>query len=109
MPFRALVVDDDDAVRYTVRGFLERARLEVDEAVDGVDALEKIESKGFDLVVTDIQMPRLDGLELLAKSDSAPRRPRSSSSPRTGRSGTRSRPSRRARSTTSRSRSRPTR
>jgi DNA-binding NtrC family response regulator len=67
MPVRTLVVDDDDAVRYTVRGFLEHARLEVDEAVDGVDALEKIESKGYDLVVTDIQMPRMDGLELLEK------------------------------------------
>jgi two-component system response regulator HydG len=61
------VVDDDDTVRYTVRGFLEHAKLEVDEAVDGVDALEKIESKGYDLVVTDIQMPRMDGLELLKK------------------------------------------
>ena len=67
MPFRTLVVDDDDTVRYTVRGFLEHAKLEVDEAVDGVDALEKIESKGYDLVVTDIQMPRMDGLELLKK------------------------------------------
>jgi two-component system response regulator HydG len=67
MSFRTLVVDDDDTVRYTVRGFLEHARLQVDEAVDGVDALEKIESKGYDLVVTDIQMPRMDGLELLAK------------------------------------------
>jgi DNA-binding NtrC family response regulator len=67
MPFRALVVDDDDSVRYTVRGFLEHARLVVDEAVDGVDALEQIESRGYDLVVTDIQMPRMNGLELLAK------------------------------------------
>jgi two-component system response regulator HydG len=67
MPVRTLVVDDDDTVRYTVRGFLEHAKLEVDEAVDGVDALEKIESKGYDLVVTDIQMPRMDGLELLKK------------------------------------------
>ena len=65
MPFRALVVDDDSSVRYTVRGILEHAKLQVDEAVDGVEGLEKVEGGGFDLVITDIQMPRMNGLELL--------------------------------------------
>jgi two-component system, NtrC family, response regulator HydG len=67
MAFRALVVDDDSSVRYTVRGILEHAKLEVDEAADGVEALAKVEAKGYELVVTDIQMPRTDGLELLKK------------------------------------------
>ena len=37
MTFKALVVDDDAAVRYTVRGILEHAKLQVDEASDGVE------------------------------------------------------------------------
>jgi two-component system response regulator HydG len=76
MAFRALVVDDDSSVRYTVRGFLEHAKLQVDEAVDGVEALERIESGGYDLVVTDIQMPRMDGLELLKKVRQRPSPPK---------------------------------
>ncbi len=67
MPLRALVVDDDSSVRYTVRGILEHAKLQVDEAVDGVDGLEKVDLGDYQLVVTDIQMPRMTGLELLKK------------------------------------------
>jgi two-component system response regulator HydG len=67
MAFRALVVDDDSAVRYTVRGILEHAKLQVDDAVDGVEGLERVESNNYELVVTDIQMPRMDGLELLKR------------------------------------------
>jgi two-component system response regulator HydG len=67
MSFRALVVDDDSAVRYTVRGILEHAQLEVDEAADGVEGLERVESGDYQLVITDIQMPRMNGLELLTK------------------------------------------
>ncbi len=64
---RALVVDDDSGVRYTLRGFLEDAELDVDEAEDGVDALEKLASGEHHLVVTDLRMPRMDGMTLLAK------------------------------------------
>ena len=67
MAFRALVVDDDSSVRYTVRGILELAKLQVDEAVDGQEGLEKVESGAYELVITDIQMPRMSGLELLRK------------------------------------------
>jgi DNA-binding NtrC family response regulator len=67
MPIRALVVDDDSAVRYTVRGILEHNKLQVDDAVDGVEGLEKVEAGDYQLVVTDIQMPRMNGLELLRK------------------------------------------
>jgi DNA-binding NtrC family response regulator len=65
MAFRALVVDDDSSLRYTVGGVLEHEKLEVDEAADGVEALARIEASNYDLVITDIQMPRMDGLELL--------------------------------------------
>jgi two-component system response regulator HydG len=76
MPFRALVVDDDSMVRYTVRGILEHAKLEVVEAEDGVEGLEKLEAGGIDLVVSDIQMPRMDGLELLRKIQLRPSPPK---------------------------------
>lgn len=53
MTFKALV-DDDSAVRYTVRGILEHAKLQVDEAADGVEGLERVESGEYQLVITDI-------------------------------------------------------
>jgi DNA-binding NtrC family response regulator len=65
MAFRALVVDDDSSVRYTVRGILEHAKLQVDEAADGEEGLQRVENNNYELVVTDIQMPRMDGIELL--------------------------------------------
>ncbi|MBZ0115422.1 MAG: sigma-54 dependent transcriptional regulator, partial [Sandaracinaceae bacterium] len=63
---RVLVVDDDKAVRYTLRGVLEDAGLEVEEAEDGADALRKID-RGFHLVLSDLRMPKMDGLELLER------------------------------------------
>ncbi|MCB9597015.1 MAG: sigma-54-dependent Fis family transcriptional regulator [Sandaracinaceae bacterium] len=62
---RILVVDDDEGVRYTLRGVLEDAGMEVEEAVDGEDAWAKLDGEPFHLVLTDLRMPRLDGLGLL--------------------------------------------
>jgi two-component system response regulator HydG len=70
--FRALVVDDDSSIRYTVRGILEHSGLQVDEAVDGVEGLEKVEAGDYQVVVTDIQMPHMNGLELLKKIRALP-------------------------------------
>ena len=64
---RALVVDDESTMRYTVRGILEHLGFEVIESPDGADALAKLDEGDFQLVVTDIQMPRMDGLELLRR------------------------------------------
>ncbi len=72
---RALVVDDDAAVRYTLRGILEHAKLDVDEAFDGVDGLARLDAGEFDLVITDLRMPRMDGLELLTKIRARPGTP----------------------------------
>jgi two-component system response regulator HydG len=71
-PFRALVVDDDEGVRYTLSAFLGDAGVEVSQAEDGVDALAELEAARAadaepDLVLTDLRMPRLDGMGLLAK------------------------------------------
>jgi len=64
---RALVADDDAVLRYTLRGVLEHAGLEVDEAPDGAAALEKFAADRHELVISDLRMPRMDGLELLRR------------------------------------------
>jgi DNA-binding response OmpR family regulator/cellulose synthase/poly-beta-1,6-N-acetylglucosamine synthase-like glycosyltransferase len=61
---RVLVVDDDEMIRELVRVGLEEAGHEVVVAEDGLDALERLESTPCDLVLTDVQMPRLDGFQL---------------------------------------------
>jgi Tfp pilus assembly pilus retraction ATPase PilT/CheY-like chemotaxis protein len=66
-PGRILVVDDDPALREILRDTLEGERYEVAEAADGNEALAAIYRARPDLVVTDLKMPGLDGLELLRK------------------------------------------
>ena len=64
---RVLVVDDSKSMRRIVRKFLESAGvLEVVEAKDGKDALEMMGKSSVDLLVSDLNMPRMNGLELLA-------------------------------------------
>ncbi|CAO3377693.1 response regulator [Azospirillum argentinense] len=62
---RILVVDDAENVRYSLRISLEDAGYDVDEAADGEEALGKLRSAAFDLVVADVWMPRLNGIDLL--------------------------------------------
>ena len=65
---RILVVDDEDLVRFSVRQMLEDEGHQVEEAADGVEGMAKIESGPFDLMVTDIVMPRKEGLETIAEA-----------------------------------------
>ena len=58
---RMLVVDDNAINRRVARTFLEQQGYEVDEAVNGIQALEKLEESPFNLVLMDIHMPELDG------------------------------------------------
>ena len=62
---RILVVDDANLVRRFYRDALERSGFEVDEALNGVEALEKLLSESFDLVIVDINMPQMDGFTFL--------------------------------------------
>ncbi|MFI8964076.1 response regulator transcription factor [Streptomyces sp. NPDC053493] len=59
---RILIVDDEPAVREALRRSLAFEGYATEDAVDGLDALAKMESYGPDLVVLDVQMPRMDGL-----------------------------------------------
>lgn len=62
-----LAVDDDAGIRRLVQLNLQRAGYRVATAVDGVDALEQIKTELPDLMVLDVTMPRLDGIELLRR------------------------------------------
>jgi two-component system chemotaxis response regulator CheY len=67
MPAKILVVDDSMMVRAQVGRTLTSAGFEVQEAVDGVEALERIREGDVRLVVCDINMPRMSGIELLER------------------------------------------
>ena len=60
-----LAVDDSASIRQMVSFTLKSAGYEVVEAVDGMDGLEKAKSKNINLVLTDQNMPRMDGLTLI--------------------------------------------
>lgn len=62
-----LTVDDSPSMRKMVSFTLTGAGYQVVEAIDGVDAFEKAQIQSFDLVLTDQNMPRLDGLGLTRK------------------------------------------
>lgn len=64
---RVLVVDDERAIRDTLREILEDAGYEVAVAEDGVKALEQFNQERYDVVLCDIKMPGMDGIELLDK------------------------------------------
>ena len=58
-----LIVDDEKNIRATLARGLRLEGYRAEEAADGVDALAALESGGIDVVLADMQMPRLDGLE----------------------------------------------
>lgn len=63
----ALVVDDSISVRRVAARQLRALGMEVDEAADGVEALRKVRDRAYRLVVTDLEMPRMDGFAFLAE------------------------------------------
>jgi two-component system chemotaxis response regulator CheY len=58
---RVLVVDDSSLVRLYYRSALEKAGFEVEQAINGIEGMERVLSQRFDLVIVDINMPRMDG------------------------------------------------
>lgn len=62
---RILIVDDASLVRRYYRDALERAGFEVDEALNGVEALERLLSEPADLLIVDVNMPQMDGFTFI--------------------------------------------
>ncbi len=60
-----LVVDDEPSIRRTLREILEYEDFDVEEAVDGEEALQKMRAAQYDLVMLDVKMPKRDGMEVL--------------------------------------------
>ncbi len=72
-PLRVLVADDSITTRLLEQNTLEAAGYEVITAVDGEDAWKQLETVGADIVVADVEMPRLDGFALCRRIRSTPR------------------------------------
>ncbi len=71
---KILVVDDESSIRCLLTDVLSEKGFEVTEAKDGQDSLEKMAISNFDLVITDIHMPRLDGIAMLKQMEKAGRK-----------------------------------
>jgi len=63
-----LIIDDEKSIRKTLREILEYEGYKVDEAEHGQEGLKKINAAPFDVVLLDIKMPRMDGMEVLVKA-----------------------------------------
>jgi two-component system nitrogen regulation response regulator NtrX len=68
MATKILIIDDEKSIRYTLREILEYEKYEVNEAENGKAGLEEIIRNPYDLVLCDIKMPEMDGLEVLKKA-----------------------------------------
>ena len=62
---RIMVIEDDEEMRSLLKDFFEEEGFETDSVSNGVDALQKLAKDHFDLIITDIRMPGLTGLDIL--------------------------------------------
>lgn len=67
MTFKVLIAEDEDITRKHIVSALRDEEYEAEDADNGVDALARIEADNFDVLIADIKMPRMDGLQLLSK------------------------------------------
>jgi DNA-binding response OmpR family regulator len=72
MPKKVLVVDNEFGSRRNVTFFLREQGYEVDEADDGVTALNLLDKQTFDLLICDVVMPRLSALDVVRRIESSP-------------------------------------
>ena len=73
---KILVVDDDRVTRHLLRKVLKAAGFTIATATNGVEALKQLRKSSFDLVLLDIWMPQMNGLEVLAQLRAEPAQPR---------------------------------
>jgi CheY-like chemotaxis protein len=71
MPKHVLVVDNDSGSRRNIAFLLREQGYEVDEADDGLTALDLLDKKSFDLLICDVVMPRLSGLDVVRRIEAS--------------------------------------
>ncbi len=64
---KILIIDDEKSIRKTLREILEYEKYQVDEASDGVEGISMVQKEKYDIVLCDIKMPKMDGIEALDK------------------------------------------
>jgi two-component system, NtrC family, nitrogen regulation response regulator NtrX len=64
---KILIVDDELPIRRTLRDILEFEQYDVDEASDGLECIAKVQKEKYDVVIMDIKMPKMDGIEALER------------------------------------------
>ncbi len=72
---KILIIDDEKVIRATLREILEYEKFEVAEAQDGEEGLAKLREEDFDLVLCDVKMPKMDGIEVLDQAKSMEKSP----------------------------------
>jgi len=64
---KILIIDDNESLRYTLENVLEEHGFSPTSVEDGIKALEEIKTKSYDLVICDMKMPKMDGMQILAE------------------------------------------
>lgn len=64
---KILIIDDEKSIRKTLREILEYEKYQVDEATEGMEGMALLQKEKYDVVLCDIKMPKMDGIELLDK------------------------------------------
>lgn len=64
---KILIVDDDKCIRITLKDILEFERYDVEEAVDGLDCMVKVKQNDYDVIILDVKMPKMDGMDVIEK------------------------------------------
>ncbi|NTW34425.1 MAG: sigma-54-dependent Fis family transcriptional regulator, partial [Bacteroidetes bacterium] len=62
---KILVIDDEKSIRSTLREILEYEKFEIEDAADGIEGIESVKKNIFDVILCDIKMPKMDGIEVL--------------------------------------------
>ena len=65
MSARILIADDEKPIRDSLKMILDEEGYSTDTVGDGEEALQKIENENYDIVISDIKMPKIDGMQLL--------------------------------------------
>ena len=65
MPDKILIADDEKPIRDSLKMILDEEGFETDVVADGEEALQKMQNDNYDIVITDIKMPKMDGIQLL--------------------------------------------